>query len=204
MINNIKKLFGFTLIFLVMASCRKEELNPVAVPEPGVYGQGKLLSGSFIEGNDAASIVNMQLKWIDVNRILTINKQEIFVNFSEAYIDKNGNPAVADHGTKSVKTMDAKGNNEASTFSISATELYNLFKDATFDYGAGKVPVFGASRPAGSRFKKTDKFSMTWAFTSTDGKVYKWWSVSVVNGEVYADPANKAIAANANVDWGVK
>jgi hypothetical protein len=82
--------------------------------------------------------------------------------------------------------------------------VYNLFKDATFDYGAGDVPVFGASRPAGSRFKTSDNFSMTWAFTAADGKVYKWWSVSVVNGEVYADPANKLIAANANVDWGVQ
>lgn len=201
------KQFKFNIITVVLftflfTSCRKEELNPVATPEPGVWGQGKLLSGQFTAGNDAASTVNMQLKWIDVNRKLTMSKQEIFIQFTEKYTDKNGNPAVANHGTKSFKIQDCKGNNEPVPFSISAAEVYTLFQASQFDYGQGKVAVFGATRPAGARFTKADSFIMSWAFTGSNGLVYKWWSVSVVNGEVYVDQPD--IFANASVTWSPK
>lgn len=198
----MKNITALVLVTLLLASCRKEELNPVATGEPGVWGQGKLLSGQFTAGNDAASTVNMQLKWIDVNRKLTMTKQEIFIQFTEKYTDKNGNPAVANHGTKSFKVQDCKGNNEAVQFTISAADVYNLFQANQFDYGQGKVSVFGANRPAGARFTKADTFTMSWAFTGSNGLVYKWWSVSVVNGEVYVDQPD--IAANASVTWSAK
>ena len=73
------------MLTTLFTSCRKEELNPVATPEPGVWGQGKLLSGSFVAGSDATSTVNMQLKWIDVNRKLTMTKQEIFITYRSIY-----------------------------------------------------------------------------------------------------------------------
>lgn len=202
--NMIKNILAVSLLVLTFVSCRKENLNPVATGEPGVYGQGKILSGKFLQGNDAGSVVNFQLKWIDVNRILTMSKQELSITFYQDYIDKNGNPATATHGTKSFKVMDCKGNNEASTFSVSANEVYTLFASAQFDYGAGKVPVFNAARPTGKRFTYDDYFELTWAFTGSNGLVYKWWSISVVNGEVYADAANKSILANASVYWGVE
>ncbi|MFZ9263305.1 MAG: hypothetical protein ACO3AW_00025 [Chitinophagaceae bacterium] len=202
----MKRMMKYIAVLLmlttVFTSCRKEELNPVATPEPGVWGQGKLLSGSFLAGNDAGSKVDMQLKWIDVNRKLTMTKQEIFITFTEAYTDKNGNPATANHGTKSFAVQDCKGNNEAVAFSITAAQVYNLFKSNKFDYGKGSVDVFGAERPDGARFTKKDKFEMSWAFTSSEGLVYKWWSVSVVNGEVYVDQPD--IAANASVVWAPK
>lgn len=202
--NIMKNILAFALLALTFMSCRKESLNPVAKGEPGVYGQGKIASGAFLAGNDAGSKVDFQLKWIDVNRILTMSKQELFITYTRKYIDKNDNPAVADFGTKSFKTMDCKGNNEASTFSVTAAEVYTLFASGTFDFGKGKVGIFDATRPAGSRFNANDGFKLTWAFTGSNGLVYKWWSVSVVNGEVYADPANKLIIANADVQWGVK
>jgi len=195
--NTMKNLLSIILVALLLVSCKKEELNPVVQPEPGVYGQGKLNSGSFVSGDDAASVVNMQVKWIDVNRTLTMSKQELFITLREAYIDKNGNPATANHGTKSFKVMDAKGNNEASTFTVSADDVYKLFATSKFDYGKGSVDVFGASRPAGKRFNKDNSFVLTWAFTGSNGLVYKWWSVSVVNVELYSN--QPAIQANASV-----
>jgi len=200
--NTMKNLLSIILVALLLVSCKKEELNPVVQPEPGVYGQGKLNSGSFVSGDDAASVVNMQVKWIDVNRTLTMSKQELFITLREAYIDKNGNPATANHGTKSFKVMDAKGNNEASTFSVSADDVYKMFATSKFDYGKGSVDVFGASRPAGKRFNKDNSFVLTWAFTGSNGLVYKWWSVSVVNVELYSN--QPAIQANASVTWSVK
>jgi len=200
--KTMKNLLSIILVTSLLVSCKKEELNPVAKPEPGVYGQGTLKSGSFLSENDASSLVNMELKWIDVNRVLTINKQELFITLKEAYTDKNGNPATADHGTKSFKVMDAKGNNEASAFSISADDVYKLFATAKFDYGKGSVDVFGASRPAGKRFNKNNSFVLSWAFTGTNGLVYKWWSVSVVNAELYS--SQPSIQANASVTWSVK
>jgi hypothetical protein len=202
--NIMKNILAFALLALTFMSCRKESLNPVSQGEPGVYGQGKIASGGFLVGNDAGSKVDFQLKWIDVNRILTMSKQELFITYTRKYIDKNDNPAVADFGMKSFKTMDCKGNNEASTFSLTAAEVHTLFASETFDFGKGKVAIFDATRPAGRRFNANDGFKLTWAFTGSNGLVYKWWSVSVVNGEVYADPANKAIIANADVQWGVK
>jgi hypothetical protein len=202
----MKRMMKYIAVLLmlttVFTSCRKEELNPDATPEPGVWGQGKLLSGSFLAGNDAGSKVDMQLKWIDVNRKLTMTKQEIFITFTEAYTDKNGNPATANHGTKSFAVQDCKGNNEAVAFSITAAQVYNLFKSNKFDYGKGSVDVFGVTRPDGARFTTKDKFVMSWAFTSSEGLVYKWWSVSVVNGEVYVDQPD--ITANASVTWAPK
>ena len=198
----MKNISALLLVTLVLASCRKEELNPVTAGEPGVWGQGKLLSGQFTVGNDAGSTVNMQLKWIDVNRKLTMTKQEIFIEYTEKYTDKNGNPAVAKHGVKSLRVQDCKGNNEAVQFSISAADVYNLFQTNQFDYGQGKVAVFGNTRPAGARFNKNDTFIMSWAFTGSNGLIYKWWSVSVVNGEIYADQPD--IAANTAVTWSPK
>ena len=203
MIKIMKNILAIAILALTFMSCRKESLNPVAQGEPGVYGQGKLTSGKFLAGNDAGSKVDFQLKWIDVNRKLTMTKQELFVTYYRDYIDKNDNPATAEFGTKSFKTMDCKGNNEASTFSLTANDVYTLFASATYDFGNGKVAAFGASRPAGKRFTGDDYFQLTWAFTGSNNLVYKWWSVSVVNGEVYADPANKTITANADVWWGV-
>jgi hypothetical protein len=199
--NILKNIIAVFLLAITIASCEKPSLNPVVPLEAGVYGQGKQLSGSFISGNDAASTVNMQLKWIDVNKKLTMSKQELFVTYYQDYIDKNGNPATATHGTKSLKVMDCKGNNEASTFSITANEVYTLFASAQFDYGTGKVAVFGASRPAGKRFTPADYFMLTWAFTGSNGLVYKWWSVSVVNQETYS--SQPAIRGNTEVYWGV-
>jgi hypothetical protein len=204
MIKIMKNILAIAFLALTFMSCRKESLNPVSEGEPGVYGQGKITGGQFTTGNDAGSKVDIQLKWIDVNRILTMTKQELFITYRRSYIDKNDNPATANFGTKSFKTMDCKGNNEASTFSVTASDVYTLFASGTFDFGNGKVAIFDASRPDGKRFNTKDAFELTWAFTGSNGLVYKWWSVSIVNGEVYADPANKAIIANANVTWGVK
>jgi hypothetical protein len=204
MIKIMKNILAIAFLALTFMSCRKESLNPVAKGEPGVYGQGSIASGQFLTGNDAGSKVDFQLKWIDVNKILTMSKQELFITYTRDYIDKNDNPAVANFGTKSFKVMDCKGNNEASSFSVTAAEVYTLFASVTFNFGAGSVAIFDATRPSGSRFNTKDKFSLTWAFTGSNGLVYKWWSVSVVNGEVYADAANKSIIANANVNWGVK
>ena len=199
--NKITNTLAFIMLALAFVSCRKESLNPVTPLEPGVYGQGKLLSGKFLAGNDAGSKVDMQLKWIDVNRVLTMSKQEIFVTYYRDYIDKDGNPATATIGSKSLLTMDCKGNNEASTFSITAADVYKLFASATYDFGKGKVAVFDATRPDGKRFTKDDYFQMTWAFTGSNGLVYKWWSVSVVNQETYS--SQSAIRGNTDVWWGV-
>jgi len=207
MYSKIKHISVLALMATVLfASCRKEELNPVATGEPGVWGQGKLNSGQFTAGADASSKVSMQLKWIDVNRKVTITKMEVFITMTEKYTDKNGNPATANHGTKSYKVFDAKGNNEPVLFDITPTEVYTMFQTAKFDYGkgGGNQDVFTTAngRPAGARFTKNDSFSMTWALTSKDGLVYKWWSVSVVNLEIYANQPD--IAANASVSWSVK
>ena len=76
------------------------------------------------------------------------------------------------------------------------------YSSAQFDFGKGKVAAFGADRPDGKRFTGDDYFQMTWAFTGSNGLVYKWWSVSVVNQETYS--SQPAIQGNTDVWWGVK
>jgi len=74
-----------------------------------------------------------------------------------------------------------------------AADVYNAFKSAKFDYqdGAGSRDVFAnpkdGRRSATSFFTPNDKFTLTWAFKSSDGKYYDSWSGGICSNSVGAN-----------------
>ncbi len=174
-------------LLLPFSSCKDESLNPVPDWDTAVnaFGQFTDNSPSAFFWKDMNSGINATLRWISVDQLNTVERMELFVTFSENYIDPDGNPRVANHGTKNFLVIDGSnvpGNREDVPFSLTPTQVYDLFKDATFDYGKGEVKVFenpDKDRPADARLIPDDVFQVTWAFTTADGRYFDSWSDSV-------------------------
>ena len=206
------KLSFFSVLFCIMAlfsSCRDESLNPVPTWGTALQAWGRDpvendLSGLLpsFKATNGTLATNMRFLYNAVNGKVNCTKVEFYVNFNEAYLDKAGLLAVAQHGGvwrssrgKLFKTLTAAElkNRTDVTFAIKPADIYALFKDNTFDYGdgKGKVKVFAQNgRTAALPFTTNDGFEIMWVLYGDDGKVYENWSNSVCNGEVIASPAN--------------
>ncbi|MCB9080321.1 MAG: hypothetical protein H6555_01250 [Lewinellaceae bacterium] len=202
------KILLYTLVaalLLPFSSCKDEALNPVPAPETAVHGFARVASGSatsFLFRNMTTPI-NLELQWISIDQLNTVTKMEVFVNFRESYVDAEGNPRTANHGTKKIVTIEGSAvpaNRTYTGFTISPTAVYEAFKDAKFDYGDGKGSVsvfsntFKPDRRASARFTPDDSFSMTWAFTTADGRYFDSWSDSV---------CSEFPGANCTIRWAV-
>lgn len=202
------KLYAF-LLFAVMivpfSGCEDESLNPVLAPETAVHGFARLQQGSaasFFYGNNDSAI-NVELQWISIDQLNTVTKIDLFIDWRETYIDAEGNPRTAAHGTKLFKSIEGgsvPANRTYTSFSVAAKELYELFKNATFDYGDGKGKVsvfdntFKTDRSTAARFTSDDSFTLTWAFTTADGRYFDSWSDSV---------CSEFPGANCDIKWAV-
>lgn len=140
-------IYSLSLAIFLLVGCRDESLNPNKPWEPGVHGWG-VFDGvaeagkaniaanarNFpLTGQDAAKI-DFKIRWVSLDNQLTVNKVVIKIEMRESYTDPDGNPKVASLGIKTVKTIDnPAGNRQWNSFSITPTEVYNLFKDATVD-----------------------------------------------------------------------
>ncbi len=203
--------FKFTIFFLVVAllipftGCEDEDLNPVLVPETAVHGFAKISDGSstsfFFGKNDSS--VGVDLQWISIDQLNTVTKMDIFIEWRESYIDEEGNPRTANHGTKLVSSIEGSNvpaNRTFTSLTITAAQLAELFKDATFDYGdgSGSISVFSdafkTDRTPNSLFIADDSFTLTWAFTTDDGRYFDSWSDSV---------CSEFPGANCDVKWNV-
>lgn len=205
--NKLKFSIYFLLAALVIpfTGCEDEDLNPVLEPETAVHGFARVKQGSpanFVYG-DNSSAINVELQWISIDQLNSVTKMDIFVDWREGYIDAEGNPRTAAHGTKLVRSIEGSNvpaNRTYASFAISAKELFEAFKDATFDYGdgKGKVPVFNNTfkpdRNENARFITDDSFTLTWAFTTADGRYFDSWSDSV---------CSEFPGANCDVKWKV-
>ena len=199
------KKFIYTVLTLctiaAVSSCKDDSLSPYLAPESGLGGFGALTAGSFKESNYAGSKVDVEVKWISVDNKIEAEKIELYVNFYEEYIDKDGNPAVATHGgavgkTSSALVVSGTTNRTAGKVSITAQQVYDLFKDAKFKYdGKTEVAVFGATRPATKRFLIGDSFDVTWRIYGKNGLVYKSWSPST---------CVEIVGYNCVVEWAVQ
>ncbi|MBC7923536.1 MAG: hypothetical protein H7Z75_20870 [Ferruginibacter sp.] len=203
--KNIKYLAACALAFtLALVSCEDETLSPYLEPEAGAHAFGELeKDGKFDESDIPGSSVDVALRWVSVDKKVKIDKIELYVNFLEEYVDKDGNPAVAVHGGKTgvllPTSLSGLENRTPGNVNITAAQVYQLFKDAKFKYdGATEVAVFGNPtnpRPTNAQFLPGDSFSLTWRLYSADGKVYKSWSPSV---------CTELRGANCSVDWFVE
>ncbi|MPR35265.1 hypothetical protein [Salmonirosea aquatica] len=208
----MKKIFRLTSSFLavglaILMSCENPDLDPNVEFEGAASGFGTFLVngvaqkdpfnpdfGSTLRGGpDALSIkpatfattpAQAKLFWASFDNKVTVNKIELYVQFTEPYIDKDGNPAVANHGTKLLTTLDAVAAYEDNKFTVDASKVYDLFKSATFKYdGTTAVPVFSEARKrtAAAQFIAGDNLVVSWHLVADNGLVYKSWSPSVCN-----------------------
>lgn len=205
----MKQLINFTLsaAIILLVGCRDESLNPNKPWESGVHALGvfdgvdEVAKANFaanaktfpLAGQDAAKI-DFKIRWVTLDNVLTVSKIVVKIDMIESYTDPDGNPKTISLGSggKIVKTIDAPAaNRQWNTFSISPTEVYNLYKDATVKYDkVNAVPVFAnpaRPRPAGARLQgpqvvggktvaNADAFVITWELTTTDGSVFRVWN----------------------------
>ncbi len=204
--NKIKLFLYFLAagILTTFSSCEDPDLNPYVEPETAVHGLAAFATGSAknYAVSDMATGVKFDLQWISIDSKNTVTKIEVFVNYSEKYIDPEKNPRTANHGTKRVVLVEGSNvpaNRKPTSFTITPQQVYDLFKDAQFDYGKGKVGVFSnpatPGRTAAARFTTNDLFKITWAFTTADGRYFDTWSDSV---------CLEFPGANCKQEWGVK
>ena len=198
-----KSLIYIALIGLFLTACRDESLNPVPVWEPAVHGFGVFDNGATTKAaltanysknfpatkQDAATAtVPLKIRWVSLDNKLTVSKVEVFIEMIEYYQDADKNDKQASLGKKLVKTISSPaGNRQWNNIAISATEVYNLFKDATVKYDkTNAVKVFenpANPRPTGTWFNGTEDFIVTWVLTTPDGKVFSKFNEDSVCGD---------------------
>lgn len=184
-------------VLVSVVACKDDSFQ--AVPEwgSGVNGFASLQEGSaanFLLGNSTTTI-DANIRWISIDEKLTVNKIETYITFDEAYVDVEGNPRTARHGGttgvlfRTFEGAEVLGNREDLAISISQADIYELYKDNTFNYcgapGADGVSVFSnslkPSRSPSQRFLNGDSFRLRWIFETTDGQRVSAWSPSVCN-----------------------
>ncbi len=174
----------------VITSCKDESLQVVPDWESAVHGFADVTStNSDFLYNDPNQDIDIDLKWISIDKKLTVTKIEVFALFNENYIDLDGNPKVAAHGGETGKLLTSfeggavPANRTAVNFSVTQAQLYNLYQASTFDYGNGLVNVFTnpdkPQRNATQRFMWDDKIEIRWEYTTDDGRVFNKWAPSV-------------------------
>ncbi len=150
---------------------------------------------SFSSTNPTRS-VRLKHYWQSLDKKTTVSEIKFFVYWDEAYTDKNNDARTARHAGfiydspgKLLKTVSSPdGDYKTVIHNISTGDLYNLFKDAQFDYGkgAGKGNVIdGTVRTAAKPFTPKDKFFVRWEFKLADGRLIdRWGSTNICAGEV--------------------
>jgi|GEM_PF-1486417 len=188
-------------VFFLAVSC-KDDKELVPVWESGVTAFAKVATGSqpsFVYGFPALG-VTYDFQWISADKKSTVTKIDFYVLFDEPYKDADGNDALARHGGStgvlftSLEGGNVPANRVNTSVTITQADVYNLYKDVTFDYdGSGPNPaiaVFGATpknalRTTTDRFVTKDAITVKWKLTLADGRVMggtaggEGWSPSV-------------------------
>ena len=189
---NKLKYLALTLagVFLLSVSC-SDDKELVPVWETAINGEGLIVStAQDFKRGDPSVTLDFELKWISVDQKATVTKMEVFFTWKETYTDVDGNPAVANHGTKTLATYEGgavPANRTAVAWTLTQAQVQALYSGATFDYNDGvsgnAIDVFGApynpARDATNIFIDKDAFTVTWHYTSDDGRVFDSWSPSV-------------------------
>ncbi len=202
-----KKKYVYVLVLLAvgLGSCRDEALSPYVEPLPGVNGFASKDEASSDAGSGTSNSVALAysqwttsgspfvFRWFSFDKKVAITKVEFYAYFSQPYIDADGNPAVANHGGATptggklipALTLSNSENGKKTTVTVTMAQIYDLYKDAEFDYDGDKVKekVFAATRPASARFLANDVVLIRWKLYTADGVVYRSWSPSIESGE---------------------
>jgi hypothetical protein len=187
--------------FLALATGCEEVEPTVATPETAVHGWGRFEGTSprnFIFANPAE--ITLLFQWNSIDGKTKVNKIEFYAYFDESYIDAEGNPRIARHGGrfldakgggKLLKTLsggDVPANRTDIKLTVKQSDIYNLYKDATFKYdGKTDTKVFAnpakPDRTAATPMVKGDAVEISWVLYSEDGRKFDFWSGSICSRE---------------------
>lgn len=182
----IYTILSFTFLF---NSCQDESL--ISLPEWGsaVHGYAQLKAGSKdnFKNGDPSVDLSFELKWKSIDKENIVTNIDLFVTFTETYVDSDGNnKSVAHGGANGVlfKTIaNPPAENEYTSFTITQEDVYQLYQNKNYDYGSGTESVFGNSfttrNTSSKKFIPGDSFSVNWVLTTEDGRVFDSWSPSV-------------------------
>lgn len=209
------KIFLYALVaalLLPFSSCKDEDAYPIPDFETAVHGYGKLTGSSAanFQLGDKSKIIESTFQWVSIDSKNTVTRIEFYLTFKESYKDAEGNPRTANHGTKLYKVVEGSavpGNRTNLTIQVTQDDLYNLFKDAAFDYGDGNgsVQVFSdPDRTTEAPFNSSDNFRLNWALTTADGRYFDSWSDSICGEfETYHGTSANNGGFNCFYDWTV-
>jgi len=198
------------LLLGAITSCKDDSIVIVPEWESAVHGLGAFAAGSpqnFVFQNPSINL-NFTLQWVSIDKKRTVTKMDLYVLFNEPYTDPDGNPATAKHGgddgflVSTLEGSEVPANRTNTEFSFSQAQLYELYKDAEFDYDKEgpnpAIPVFNnpdvPDRTPATPFVKGDALQLRWVFTTDDGRVFDKWGISV---------CTEFPGANCAVNWGV-
>ncbi|MBK9254784.1 MAG: hypothetical protein IPM42_04790 [Saprospiraceae bacterium] len=146
----------------------------------------------FFGNND--SKLEGTLQWISTDQKVVVKEIDYYVSWTESYLDKDGLPKTANHGKKKLSSLAQAGPaRTAIPFAFTANDVYEIFKNATFDYddGVGSRNVFtnpkDGDRSASSYFTSNDKFVFSWGFKAEDGRYFDTWSGGICSNSVGAN-----------------
>ncbi len=172
-------------------ACQDPDLEVVPEWESAVNTFASLQTGSsanFLNGN-AATPINLNFRWISIDGKNTVNRVEFFILFNEGYVDVDGNPKTARHGGdegilfKTLEGAAVAGNRTDMSLSVTQAEIYELYKDKTFNYCGTTESVFNStlkpSRSTDNPFVAGDAFTLKWIVYTEDGRKFDSWSPSV-------------------------
>jgi hypothetical protein len=165
----------------------------------------------------ANQLVKFKLQWQSIDNKVNISNIELYLEFDEVYSDNARNPKTARHGgpnpapnpTKPAgmfwKSIPAGEARVSQDINITAADIYEVFKNNTFDYGAGAVNIFSAhpynsftsSAATGSynfdrsntatRFKRSRTYSLPSGIVVLAGDVFRInWRLIADDGAAYA------------------
>ncbi len=208
----MKKLLTLSILLtsaVFFNACKDPDLSPYKTPEAGVHGYGEIRAMTFIEGRMSTSRVDFDFKWMSLDKKVNINKVEFYIYFNEPYIDQDGNAITANHGgpeptggkTHPDLTISGLGNFENRKFTITGTQIYALYNNATYKYdGKTARPVFGTNRPSTRRFLSGDNIVIRWRLYGDNGLIYRSWSPAIESGEFFAG----GNGANGSISFDVR
>lgn len=195
-----------TALILPFSACKDEALNPVPDWESGIHGNGQFSAGSaqnFVFAEPDQDI-DVEFQWVSIDNLNTVTEIEFYILFNESYADNDGNPRTARHGGtegklfKKLTGAEVKANREFVNLTITQADVYDLYKDNTFDYGNGVVNVFAnpakPDRGPGSYLVAGDAFQLRWAMRTADGRYFDSWSPSV---------CSEFPNASCAIDWAI-
>lgn len=178
------------------------------------YSQSAVDAVTFFDENNQANGINYKLQWVSYDDRVNIASIELYVAYNETYSDADRNPLIADHGGPSKgpsypegkfwKSVTPTGARAPIDLTITPSDMFELFKDQTWDYDddGTEEGIFSAEAAAITKTDRTvstkrflssrtvtltagnvtlaaDQFVLRWRLIGDDGKGYGSWSASV-------------------------